>query len=91
MDQTKWIEAGVRVLLKNAIARKIGGDIIYSGLTTLDMVGMARIADADVEMESDRWCMRAEAAPGISDGVRDLMLEQAKAVLEVYRADGRAL
>ena len=85
-----WVDAGVRVLLRQAINRKKGYDAAWTeirNLTTADLVRACRMVDADVEMESDRWCMRAEAAPGIPDGFRDLMLRQAAAVLEVFRAE----
>ena len=92
MNNEAWVRAGVRVLLRQAINRKKGYDAAWTeirNLTTADLVRACRMVDADVEMESDRWCMRAEAAPGIPDGVRELMLSQARAVLEVFRQDGR--
>ena len=80
-----WVDAGVRVLLRQAINRKKGYDAAWTeirNLTTADLVRACRMVDADVEMESDFWCIKAAGAPGIPDGGRDLMLAQAREVLE---------
>ena len=84
-DEVEWIQAGVRLLLRNAIERKCGS-LMPRGLPIMELVQGAKLADADVGLEADRWCMRAEACPDIPEGVRDLMISQSQAVLEVFRA-----
>ena len=78
-----WIECGARVILRQAIER--AGVGLPRGLTTGELVDMAKEFKADVGTSADYWLMKAEGSPYVSDRQRDVMVLQAQRALEVFR------
>jgi hypothetical protein len=79
----EWIEAGARVILKNALRRKNIPFDAYE--TTHHLMVMGMMTHAGILEECDRWSLYSCGRPGLRDSDRRLMQKQAERVVEMYR------
>lgn len=87
--RTQWINATVRVIIKNAIRRAANnGEYQFWPMeSTPRLVDIARCVDANVQEEADRFAIVGCGKPGLTEQEREIMLDAADFAVKLFKRE----